>query len=97
MDLSLKVTKLILVLVAYTPQGSSPAAGGPLANATCSSDAEVGDVVNVRDVASMSSLIMINGLLCLLAYYWRCFANNYLHWAALATWALMNLQSMIKK
>ncbi len=39
-----------------------------------------------------SCLILINILLCLLAFCWKCFANNYLHWAALATWLLMNLQ-----
>lgn len=24
--------------------------------------------------------------------WWRCFANNYLHWAAIGTWVLFNLQ-----
>lgn len=39
-----------------------------------------------------SCLIAANVILCLLAFFWRGFANNYLHWAALATWMLMNLQ-----
>ncbi|KZS05949.1 putative Adenylyl cyclase [Daphnia magna] len=42
-----------------------------------------------------SCLIVVNVLLCLLAFCWKCFANNYLHWAALATWLLMNLQVLV--
>lgn len=26
---------------------------------------------------------------------WRCFANNYLHWAAACTWLLLNLQGIL--
>lgn len=26
---------------------------------------------------------------------WRCFANNYLHWAATCTWLLLNLQGFV--
>ena len=33
--------------------------------------------------------------ICLLGC-WRCFANNYLHWAATCTWLLLNLQGMTK-
>lgn len=45
-----------------------------------------------QTVTWTSCLIVVNILLCLLAFCWKCFANNYLHWAALATWLLMNLQ-----
>ncbi|XP_075236866.1 adenylyl cyclase 78C isoform X2 [Lycorma delicatula] len=27
--------------------------------------------------------------------WWRCFANNYLHWAALFTWLLLNIQAFV--
>lgn len=32
--------------------------------------------------------------ICILGL-WRCFANNYLHWAATCTWLLLNLQGLI--
>lgn len=32
--------------------------------------------------------------ICLLGL-WRCFANNYLHWAATCTWLLLNMQGFI--
>lgn len=32
-----------------------------------------------------------NMAICFLGY-WRCFANNYLHWAAVCTWVLFNIQ-----
>lgn len=96
--MTLKVTSLILLLVAHSsPELASsgddvcPEAGS-WANDT--SGAVPDDVELTSPLVWMSSLIIINGLICLLAYYWRCFANNYLHWAALATWVLMNLQSM---
>lgn len=31
---------------------------------------------------------------CVLGW-WRCFANNYLHWAAMCTWLLLNAQGNI--
>lgn len=34
----------------------------------------------------------INIAVCVLGW-WRCFANNYLHWAAVCTWLLLTLQS----
>lgn len=37
-------------------------------------------------------LIIVNAILCLISWFWRFVANNYLHWAALATCLLMNLQ-----
>jgi adenylate cyclase 8 len=35
--------------------------------------------------------VLANLGICLLGL-WRCFANNYLHWAAVCTWLLLNLQ-----
>lgn len=46
----------------------------------------------IEPVIWTSCLIVANVILCLLAFFWRGFANNYLHWAAIATWILMNLQ-----
>ncbi|XP_073984141.1 adenylyl cyclase 78C-like isoform X3 [Rhodnius prolixus] len=40
--------------------------------------------------------ILANITLCILGC-WRNFANNYLHWAALATWATFNIQGMVGK
>lgn len=37
------------------------------------------------------SCIMANIAICVLGW-WRCFANNYLHWAAIITWLLLNVQ-----
>uniref|UniRef100_A0A1B6DLF8 adenylate cyclase n=1 Tax=Clastoptera arizonana TaxID=38151 RepID=A0A1B6DLF8_9HEMI len=46
--------------------------------------------------SSVWSLIMgtCNLAVCLLGW-WRCFANNYLHWAAIFTWTLLNIQGFI--
>jgi adenylate cyclase 8 len=49
------------------------------------------DSFPVDSMTWTSCLIFANVVLCLLAW-WRCFANNYLHWAAIATWMLMNFQ-----
>ncbi|CAH1986816.1 unnamed protein product [Acanthoscelides obtectus] len=35
----------------------------------------------------------INIAVCVLGW-WRCFANNYLHWAAVCTWFLLTVQSL---
>ncbi|XP_030372445.1 adenylyl cyclase 78C [Scaptodrosophila lebanonensis] len=37
-----------------------------------------------------------NMAICFLGY-WRCFANNYLHWAAVCTWILFNIEGFIGK
>lgn len=39
--------------------------------------------------------IFANLGICILGC-WRCFANNYLHWAASCTWLLLNLQGNIR-
>lgn len=36
----------------------------------------------------------INIAICILGW-WRCFANNYLHWAAVCTWLLLTTQSSL--
>ncbi|XP_063922796.1 adenylate cyclase type 8-like isoform X4 [Zophobas morio] len=38
------------------------------------------------------SCMSINIAICILGW-WRCFANNYLHWAAVCTWLLLTTQS----
>lgn len=38
-------------------------------------------------------MILANVIVCFLGW-WRCFANNYLHWAALGTWALLIVQGL---
>ncbi|EDV96903.1 GH16533, partial [Drosophila grimshawi] len=37
-----------------------------------------------------------NLAICFLGY-WRCFANNYLHWASVCTWVLFNIQGFISE
>ncbi|KAL7734736.1 hypothetical protein ACLKA6_011024 [Drosophila palustris] len=55
------------------------------------------------DAASIATAItwsvccgMANLAICFLGY-WRCFANNYLHWAAVCTWVLFNIQGFISQ
>lgn len=38
--------------------------------------------------------VFANLAICILGL-WRCFANNYLHWAATCTWLLLNLQGSL--
>ncbi|KAL1449560.1 hypothetical protein WDU94_002053 [Cyamophila willieti] len=38
--------------------------------------------------------MLSNLAMCLLGW-WRCFANNYLQWAAVSTWILLNLQGFV--
>lgn len=40
------------------------------------------------------SCMSINIAICVLGW-WRCFANNYLHWAAVCTWLLLTTQSFV--
>ncbi|XP_064090034.1 adenylate cyclase type 8-like isoform X5 [Macrobrachium nipponense] len=40
--------------------------------------------------------MMVNGVLCVLSW-WRCFANNYLHWGAICTWIVLNIQGCISQ
>ncbi|KAH8380471.1 hypothetical protein KR009_010919, partial [Drosophila setifemur] len=54
-----------------------------------------------EDETSMATAItwsvccgIANMAICFLGY-WRCFANNYLHWAAVCTWVLFNIQGFV--
>ncbi len=38
------------------------------------------------------SLAMALNILLGLASWWRCYANNFLHWGAMATWLLLVVQ-----
>ncbi|XP_042869482.1 adenylyl cyclase 78C-like isoform X2 [Penaeus japonicus] len=40
--------------------------------------------------------MVVNLILCVLSW-WRCFANNYLHWGALCTWLVLNIQGCISQ
>ncbi|XP_047494955.1 adenylyl cyclase 78C-like [Penaeus chinensis] len=42
------------------------------------------------------SWMVVNLILCVLSW-WRCFANNYLHWGALCTWLVLNIQGCISQ
>lgn len=42
------------------------------------------------------SCMVANIAICVLGW-WRCFANNYLHWAAIITWLLLNVQGNYRK
>ncbi|XP_054734331.1 adenylyl cyclase 78C [Anastrepha obliqua] len=42
---------------------------------------------------SVCCIVANLGICCL--GFWRCFANNYLHWAAVCTWVLMNIQGFV--
>ncbi|KAH8372208.1 hypothetical protein KR093_010596 [Drosophila rubida] len=59
------------------------------------------DAINSVYAASTATAItwsvccgIANLAICFLGY-WRCFANNYLHWAAVCTWVLFNIQGFI--
>ncbi|XP_075160784.1 adenylyl cyclase 78C isoform X2 [Haematobia irritans] len=51
--------------------------------------------VNVATAITWSvCCALANMSICFLGY-WRCFANNYLHWAAVCTWILFNIQGFV--
>ncbi|KAH8258604.1 hypothetical protein KR038_001357 [Drosophila bunnanda] len=57
--------------------------------------------LDLEDTTSMATAItwsvccgIANMAICFLGY-WRCFANNYLHWAAVCTWVLFNIQGFV--
>ncbi|XP_062128237.1 adenylyl cyclase 78C isoform X1 [Drosophila sulfurigaster albostrigata] len=61
------------------------------------------DATSSADAASTATAItwsvccgIANLAICFLGY-WRCFANNYLHWAAVCTWVLFNIQGFISE
>ncbi|KAL3280965.1 hypothetical protein HHI36_004190 [Cryptolaemus montrouzieri] len=51
-------------------------------------------LLNPEHVIWTTCSMSINIAVCLLGW-WRCFANNYLHWAAMCTWLLLTTQSFI--
>ena len=103
-DVMIKIATIVLVSVAYQQNSHLMAAAAvdcPASNisllAQCQNGTIVANAVRypVETVTWTACLIAANVLLCFLAFFWRGFANNYLHWAALATWVIMNLQGII--
>ncbi|XP_050727539.1 adenylyl cyclase 78C-like isoform X3 [Eriocheir sinensis] len=47
-------------------------------------------------IAYSLSWMVVNVVLCVLSW-WRRFANNYLHWGALGTWLVLNIQGCISQ
>uniref|UniRef100_A0AAG5CQR2 adenylate cyclase n=1 Tax=Anopheles atroparvus TaxID=41427 RepID=A0AAG5CQR2_ANOAO len=50
--------------------------------------------IKAHEVTWSVCCIISNFLICVLGS-WRLFANNYLHWAAVCTWLLLNLQGFL--
>ncbi|VVC96072.1 unnamed protein product [Leptidea sinapis] len=53
----------------------------------------VAEATDVYKIAWTAAFSLLNCMICLLGA-WRCFANNYLHWAAAATWILLIAQGI---
>ncbi|XP_058129316.1 adenylyl cyclase 78C [Anopheles ziemanni] len=53
-----------------------------------------GMTIKAHEVTWSVCCIISNFLICVLGS-WRLFANNYLHWAAVCTWLLLNLQGFL--
>ena len=45
----------------------------------------------VQTIIYSVSWMVVNVVFCVLSW-WRRFANNYLHWGALGTWLVLNIQ-----
>ncbi|XP_055640111.1 adenylyl cyclase 78C [Toxorhynchites rutilus septentrionalis] len=50
--------------------------------------------IKANEITWSVCCVISNFLICVLGS-WRLFANNYLHWAAVCTWLLLNLQGFI--
>lgn len=50
--------------------------------------------VRIENIVWSVACMFANMSICFLGC-WRCFANNYLHWAATCTWLLLNLQGFL--
>ncbi|MPC81621.1 hypothetical protein E2C01_076248 [Portunus trituberculatus] len=48
-------------------------------------------VVAAQTITYSVSWMLVNVVFCVLSW-WRRFANNYLHWGALGTWLVLNVQ-----
>lgn len=53
----------------------------------------VEEATDAYKIAWTAAFSLLNISICLLGA-WRCFANNYLHWAAAATWILLIAQGI---
>ncbi|XP_073837834.1 adenylyl cyclase 78C isoform X2 [Musca autumnalis] len=51
--------------------------------------------VNVATAITWSVCCALSNMSICFLGYWRCFANNYLHWAAVCTWILFNIQGFV--
>ncbi|KAK9703136.1 BED zinc finger [Popillia japonica] len=49
-------------------------------------------IVHADSIIWSVCMMAANGAVCVLGW-WRCFANNYLHWASICTWVLLNVQA----
>ena len=56
------------------------------------------DLVGPEDknvlIGGLVAAVILNIVLGLISW-WRCYANNYLHWGALATWCLLLVQGLV--
>ncbi|XP_063224161.1 adenylyl cyclase 78C [Bacillus rossius redtenbacheri] len=57
-------------------------------------DKDLEEVPSGEAVAWTTCSMAANITVCVLGW-WRCFANNYLHWAAICTWFLLNAQGFV--
>ncbi|XP_047507401.1 adenylyl cyclase 78C [Pieris napi] len=60
---------------------------------TLSNRNKLEDATDAYKIAWTAAFSLLNISICLLGA-WRCFANNYLHWAAAATWILLIAQGL---
>ncbi|XP_050684588.1 adenylyl cyclase 78C-like [Leptidea sinapis] len=60
---------------------------------TLSNRSNIAEATDVYKIAWTAAFSLLNCMICLLGA-WRCFANNYLHWAAAATWILLIAQGL---
>ncbi|XP_067644298.1 adenylyl cyclase 78C isoform X2 [Eurosta solidaginis] len=88
-DFMLKVT---LAIIWFCREGKSSETS---TSETNNLDATNGEEVQMATAIAWSvCCIAANVGICCLGF-WRCFANNYLHWAAVCTWVLMNIQGFV--
>ena len=107
-DAVLKLATIILISVDYSLEKSSPTSDKKhnfvpkCWNVANTSKLIITEDTNKFDfplstVIGTSFLIIINILICNIVFFWRWFANNHLHWAAIATEIFMNIQGKFGK